>query len=119
MRSLRIASPPASAGLYPFGNEKLNNMRIAMQILNQPFKKLTDVASGATTKVADVVHKALAKDPKDRWQTAQEMLDALREAGDVGTNGVGTNSNHAAPCFRHGPYFHPASVHKLLFRHPL
>jgi serine/threonine protein kinase len=27
--------------------------------------------------LADAVGKALAKDPRDRWQTARQMLDAL------------------------------------------
>ena len=39
--------------------------------------------SGIPEPFASVISKALAKDPKDRYQDADEMIDALRQVGEV------------------------------------
>ncbi|MHB9118217.1 MAG: protein kinase domain-containing protein [Burkholderiales bacterium] len=46
-------------------------------IVNTPFRPPSQKNSGIDERLDDIVLKALAKDPDNRYQTAQEMLDAL------------------------------------------
>ena len=55
---------------------------VAMQHINDAPPPITDYAPETPPAVVAVVMKALAKNPKDRFQSAREMADALLQAKD-------------------------------------
>ena len=46
---------------------------------------------GLPKPFGDVIHKALAKDPKDRYQNVNEMIDDMLEVGEVRDSLAGFN----------------------------
>jgi serine/threonine-protein kinase len=46
-------------------------------IVDEPVPRITDVVEGIPEALSDIVHRALAKDPEERFQSALEMSDAL------------------------------------------
>ncbi len=53
-------------------------------ICDEPLPRITDVMEGVPEALSEIAHRALAKDPDDRFRTALEMSEALeRFAGDL------------------------------------
>ena len=65
------------AGRGPFEGEGTSLM---YKIVHEAPPPLSSVTPSVAPSVSDVVAKALAKDPSDRWQTAGEFGDALTAA---------------------------------------
>lgn len=55
--------------------------RVIMMVMRDPPPKPSEVRPGLGTTVDAVIAKALSKKPDDRFQTADEMSEALRVAG--------------------------------------
>ena len=56
------------------------SLEAAMARLNSPPTDIREHAAGIDEHVAKAIMKGLAVDPRDRWQTVDEMIAALREA---------------------------------------
>lgn len=56
------------------------SLEAAMARLNSPPTDIREHAAGIDDHVAKAIMKGLAVDPRDRWQTVDEMVAALREA---------------------------------------
>ena len=65
-------------GLLPFRGASMTNLMFV--IANEPHQSVTSVRAGLPKWLDEVVDKALAKDPADRFQCAAEMAAALRRA---------------------------------------
>ena len=63
-------------GQFPF--KGVYDAAIMYSIVNEDPEALTAVHSGASPKLEQIVDKALAKDPDERYQRMDEMLDDLR-----------------------------------------
>ncbi len=53
-------------------------MTLMMMVLNDPLRDLSDIREGVPEPLLAVIHKALAKDPSERFQTMAEMAAALQ-----------------------------------------
>ena len=66
------------AGKPPFSHP------LELQVLQlhqrAPVPRVSGVRTNVPAALSEVVHKALQKDPADRWQTAAEMREALRSS---------------------------------------
>ena len=67
-------------GKVPFVGD--STVSVAMQHIKDQPPPITDYAPETPPAVVAVVMKAMAKDPKDRFQSAREMADALLQARD-------------------------------------
>lgn len=56
------------------------SLEAAMARLNSPPTDIREHAAGIDDHIANAIMKGLAVDPRDRWQTVDEMVAALREA---------------------------------------
>jgi serine/threonine-protein kinase len=65
-------------GLLPFRGASMTNLMFV--IANEPHQSVTSVRSDLPKWLDDVVDRALAKSPADRFQSAAEMAAALRRA---------------------------------------
>jgi serine/threonine-protein kinase len=63
------------AGRPPF--EGQTYAVLVAKLLTQQAPLLSDVRPGTPNALVGIVHKALEKEPKDRWQTAEQFLLAL------------------------------------------
>ncbi len=61
----------------PFPGE--NTTAVLLKIINDPPEPLSDLHFTFSNKIENIILKALAKDPAERYQTAKEMGDAIRE----------------------------------------
>ncbi len=53
-------------------------------ICDEPLPRITDLMEGVPEELSEIAHRALAKDPTDRFRTALDMSEALeRFAGDL------------------------------------
>jgi serine/threonine protein kinase len=68
----------ALTGRPPFSHPM--EQQVLEQHLKAPVPRLSAARGDVPGAVTSAIAKALAKDPDDRWQTAQEMRDALRAA---------------------------------------
>ena len=70
------------SGVLPFGDlERFSISEITGRVLYLEPKPLQEVTEGAVSDaLALVVEKAMSKNPDDRYQTAAEMLEDLRQA---------------------------------------
>ena len=76
--SLGVVLYEALSGRTPHGHiDTIGGLIVA--ICSQPAPHLQAAAPWVDAQVAAVVHKALALDPAARWQTASELLAAIRE----------------------------------------
>ncbi|WP_236724719.1 serine/threonine-protein kinase [Mycobacterium avium] len=66
-------------GRYPFPGHEDVSATIKAH-LNQPPPRISDYLSWAGPQLDDVIAKALAKDPAQRYATAGELVDAARHA---------------------------------------
>jgi len=75
-------------GSPPFKGE--TSMLTMMAHLNNPLPSIvkTRPELGVSEWVDAVIHRCCAKAPADRYQTAQELIDALRPPGDGASGGV-------------------------------
>src|SRR5205085_12052677 len=64
------------AGRVPFEGKDVHRQVIAIQEQEQP--PLSRFAEGVPDRLEDIVAKALAKDPNQRYQTAKDLLIDLR-----------------------------------------
>ena len=65
----------AVAGRPPFNHPNL--MLVLHQHMHEPVPDLRALRPGTPGAMVDVIARALAKEPEDRWQSAPEMLAAL------------------------------------------
>ncbi len=76
--ALGVVLYEAATGRRPItGNSAVNIM--ANQVSKAP-EPLSTVAPDLPKALSDIITRALAKDPDDRWDSAKEMADALRTA---------------------------------------
>ena len=66
------------SGNPPFQADSV--MTIMMMHLNDPVPDLNDIRPGVPADIMAIIQKAMAKKPQDRFQTAAEMAQALRQA---------------------------------------
>jgi len=69
-------------GVLPFRTDTDNYMAVLSQHLTDPPRPMSEQAPDANIppKIEQIVLRALEKDPKDRYQTVEELIAALREA---------------------------------------
>jgi serine/threonine protein kinase len=73
-------------GRLPFPGDELSTM---FKILDGQFEPLSKFASNYPPALNDILSRALAKNPAERYTTAEEMASALAQAeGDVGPGSV-------------------------------
>jgi serine/threonine-protein kinase len=65
----------AVAGRPPFNHPNL--MLVLHQHVHEPVPNLRELRPETPAALAEVITRALAKDPDDRWPSAAEMLAAL------------------------------------------
>ena len=64
------------------GKEPINSQvreEVIKQGLRDPLPRTTAHVPDVPTSIADLIHRAMQLQPKDRWQSAAEMREALRE----------------------------------------
>ena len=66
-------------GRPPFRKEE--DVAVVMAHINEPAPPVTSLRADCPPALAAVVARTLAKAPEDRFQTCDELIDALREAG--------------------------------------
>ena len=82
--SLGVVLYEALTGRTPHGDvDTVGGLIVA--ICSKPAPHIQDVAPWIDGRVAGIVHKALALDPAERFQTAAELLDALQACLPSGT----------------------------------
>ncbi|MGB3861251.1 MAG: protein kinase [Candidatus Aminicenantaceae bacterium] len=64
------------SGQLPFKGE--HDQAVVYSILNEKPKRITDLRSKIPTSIEQVIDKAMEKDPEDRYQNIDEMLDDLK-----------------------------------------
>ena len=80
-------------GRLPFGGASLSDI---MRRVSEPSPRASDVCAGVSPATADVIQKALAVDPQDRFRTATQFIEALaEEAVDApGAGAIDADSSH-------------------------
>jgi serine/threonine-protein kinase len=76
--SLGVVLYEAMSGRQPFSGA--NAVNVLFQHLEATVAPLSSVAAGIPAAVNDVVMRAMARHPQDRYPTAQDMLEAVRAA---------------------------------------
>ncbi len=76
--SLGIIVYEMLAGELPFTGDSL--FSLILQHINAPIPSLPSTIPKANARIQSFIFKALAKDPKDRYQTAAEFADDLKAA---------------------------------------
>lgn len=77
--SLGVVFYEMLTGRRPFASDY--EQAVIYSILNEEPKLVTALNNTVPTEIAKVVHKALAKNPEDRYQVIGEMLSALEPRG--------------------------------------
>ena len=94
-------------GRKPFDAESMH--AVLFKVLQEEPPPVLELAPGLAPVLAQVVDKALAKDPAERFQSAGDMLGALRRARQAAAAGRGheraadLDRTIAAPAARHTP----------------
>ncbi len=70
------------SGCLPFEGESA--LSVALKRLKQPPRSLIRLQSGLSAKTVRIVEKCLERDPKDRFQSATELLAALDSEKELG-----------------------------------
>lgn len=76
--SLGVTMFEMVSGQPPFKADSA--MTLMMMHVNDPVPELKDLNPDVPNSLVAVINKALAKDPANRYQTAREMAEALRDA---------------------------------------
>ncbi len=66
------------AGRLPFRGDY--EQAVLYSILNEPHQPLSDFRSGVPSSVTKIVERCLAKSPADRYQSLDDLMEALRHA---------------------------------------
>jgi serine/threonine-protein kinase len=69
------------AGRKPFIGENLST--IVYKIVHEEPQRVTDINQGLPPGYEDVIRRALAKNPDDRYQSGREMIAALEDPGKI------------------------------------
>jgi serine/threonine-protein kinase len=80
------------AGTHPFQGKKTAQQLIAAQITESP-RPIDEVRKGVPESLASLIIRAMAKDPADRPQSAQDLLTAL---DDIASTPLPTGKRKAA-----------------------
>jgi serine/threonine protein kinase len=91
--SLGVALFEMASGRPPFQADSA--MTLMMMHVNDPVPDLKELNPDVPNGLVAVINKALAKDPKDRYQTAGEMASALRSI--IGGTEMATSVDVPAP----------------------
>lgn len=67
-------------GRLPF--EELHSIDVAVAHVKKPFPNATKYTPSVPKEIDKIIQKACKKNPKDRYKSAQEMLDAIKAAMD-------------------------------------
>lgn len=67
-------------GRLPF--EELHSIDVAVAHVKKPFPSATKYTPSVPKEIDKIIQKACKKNPKDRYKSAQEMLDAIKAAMD-------------------------------------
>ncbi|MEZ4414222.1 MAG: protein kinase [Gemmatimonadota bacterium] len=78
------------SGEVPFQGE--DAVAIAIQHIQQEPPSLAERAPGTPAELVAVVSRLMAKDPEQRYATADALIDALQEGGWVGNTTLGRSS---------------------------
>jgi serine/threonine protein kinase/Tfp pilus assembly protein PilF len=90
--SLGVCLYEMLAGRFPF--ESSHDTAVAYQIINQHHPSMTSLGLDVPKSVSRIIDQALAKDPDDRYQLADQMLADIKlarkelEAGDTAAAGA-------------------------------
>ncbi|MFW5830434.1 MAG: serine/threonine-protein kinase, partial [Planctomycetota bacterium] len=82
----------ALAGEPPFVHE--DPMQMLVSHIQEAPRHLIDVLPGITPEMADIVDCCLAKDPRDRFQSLDELIDALRQVPESETTRIKRRNEH-------------------------
>ncbi|MFD1422588.1 serine/threonine protein kinase [Laceyella tengchongensis] len=75
--SLGVVLYEMLTGRVPFNGG--NSVSIALKHIHDPVPDLKSLNSEIPEQLAEVIHRALAKDPEQRYQSARQMKEALEE----------------------------------------
>lgn len=83
------------SGNPPFQADSV--MTVMMMHLSDPVPDLRDLRSGVPASVVEIIQKAMAKKPEDRYQSAAELAAALRRAQAQLQGVIGQPSERESP----------------------
>lgn len=81
------------AGQLPFGPEE-GTYSILKRVVEEEFVEVTEINSRIPQAISEVISKAIAKEPDDRFQTAEEMLEVLEAAYGFSPSQEGEEQTH-------------------------
>ncbi|HEX9006789.1 MAG TPA: protein kinase [Bacteroidota bacterium] len=94
--SLGMTMYEALTGKVPFA-ETTSDFRIRQAIVEGDIPSPASMRSGIPRDLVQIVMKAISRDPKKRYQTAAEMLEALAAAGTGGAPAKGGARRRSVP----------------------
>jgi TolB-like protein/predicted Ser/Thr protein kinase len=106
--SLAVVLFEMLTGVLPFrGNSQYS---VLHAIVTEDPRSVSSARPGVPERLAQFIHKALAKDPDDRWQSAAEMAEQLRQIRRAPATDTQTMRSYVAE--RAGAARAPAAWHK-------
>ena len=102
---------------YPWDTGE--TIEAVMHHINQPPKPITEFVPGIDAELAEVLMKGLERDPRDRWQSMSEMVEALKnvrtrlhQAAQQRRRQIAARKNSTAPAPDAGPVSLPGKKKK-------
>ena len=83
--SFGVTSLHLASGQNPY-NESNTEYHILNKIVNEPLPKASSIYPGVSERMEEIIAKATAKDPKDRYQNCDEFIKALENSSDKSVN---------------------------------
>ena len=83
--SLGVTLFHLASGQNPY-NESNTEYHILNKIVNEPLPKASSIYPGVSERMEEIIAKATAKDPKDRYQNCDEFIKALENSSDKSVN---------------------------------